>query len=139
MRDATMKRKLIIVKALEAVAMPLIVFLLVHPSEPISRATYERIQRGMTKAEVDAIIGFPPSDDLLKAFAGCDLAKATGDDGLVWPTLVGDYGGIRAWSYDSGLLIVAVSVDDKVFGKVFIPRRPAHRLWLDELTAWLGF
>jgi hypothetical protein len=138
MRDATMKRKLVIVKALEAIAMPLIVFLIVPQPDPITRATYDRIELGMTQEEVVALVGLPPgayADNKATTIDECDFGgyqcKGTTEQFLDDPIAH------WFWSTNNGTLAVGFDKNGKAFFKQFMPRPKPGNHWFDKVKAWL--
>src|SRR5690348_4552480 len=59
-----MKRRVMALVGLEALAMALLTLWLANQPGAISRATYDCIRLGMTEKEVDSIVGIPPGDYL---------------------------------------------------------------------------
>ncbi len=93
---------------------------------PVNRANFERIQVGMTQAEVEAILGCPPGDyatvDYLPEFCGFMILGAT-----VWVSNDGD---VRVWFDNEG------RVEQAYFFELLVRRPPSL---LDRVRAWVGW
>jgi hypothetical protein len=59
-----MKRNMVAACIVAAGIIAMLAVLTTLPESPVSKATYERIEKGMTMDEVQAIVGMPPTDDL---------------------------------------------------------------------------
>ena len=100
---------------------------LVLPKPPrISQASCDRIQPGMTRAEVEALLGAPPGD------------YETGRRGIVLD-LYGSgvlmrEGRREEWGGDEGFIQVGFDEDERVLWKRFVP---TGRRW-NVIERWLG-
>ncbi len=99
-------------------------------SRSIDREHYDRIQLGMSRAEVEAVLGGPPGD-----FATEDVSYGVTDSDLAIFT-AGPY---EYWAGDDGDVWVAFdeqgAVRRRAFGDaVSTPKTPP---WLPYLRAWL--
>jgi hypothetical protein len=100
-------------------------------SPGITRANCERIQEGMTLAEVESILGGPPRSDVpnnpdVRTFIGLNLALASGPGGPE----------VKMWF--GGSLGIAVTFD----ANQRVTRKERFQLpepgFLDRLRDWLG-
>jgi hypothetical protein len=92
----------------------------------VTEAAFERIEPGMTQAEVEAILGDPPGD------------YETGRRGLVL-NLYGngvlmEGGRLEQWGGDEGFIQVGFGEEDTVLWTQFVP---AGRRW-NLIEEWLG-
>jgi hypothetical protein len=90
--------------------------------DPVNRANIKRIRAGMTRAEVEAVLGVPPGDytTIFDLPRSCISGRRL--DG--W------------WISNSGELFVDFSPDGLVEKTDF---RPFGRSLLDRFRAWLGW
>jgi hypothetical protein len=139
LRAWVMNRKVVIVKALEAIAMPLIVFLVILLSPSISRATYNRIQLGMTEEEVAAIIPVDPigsRNGTIWSLALGDHTKAEIEGDWLLLRRAGNVKYVKSWLIDTAYISIGFDVNGRVFAKQFMPLRSAKTSWLDKVIAW---
>jgi hypothetical protein len=131
MRDATMNRKVIIVKALEAIAMPLCVFLVIPSCPSISIENYYRIRLGMTKAEVYAVL---PLD--LEGWKGgliTERASEVFEEGDCFRLNSIE----ERWRTDTAYIFVYYNIKGNVVGKRVLPWHEVNTSVLDRLADWL--
>jgi hypothetical protein len=106
----------------------LLPIVLPRPS-PVTRAAFERIERGMTRAEVEDILGGPPGDYRTRPGARL-LIDIRGGGSMPVPA----YRSFATWEGDEGIIEVTFDrdiVEDKDFAEV--PPRPVAA-W--ELVCW---
>jgi hypothetical protein len=90
------------------------------------RDSFDRIQQGMTRAEVEAILG-PPED-----FRSEPVAYPSGTE--YWlQSLKPNDASQRIWYTDTGLRVVFFAPDGLVSGAVFVPGNLSNRSPLDNL------
>jgi hypothetical protein len=119
---------------------------LAWPRDPINRATYQKIQLGMTLAEVESIVGCP-SCGIVEMM---DALFKTGrrrwrdpkpesilHDGNDWSNDRKNLDRIRCWEGAHAGLAVQLGDDGRVIGK-HLEGRPAAG-WVDSLWRALGW
>lgn len=110
------KRRLVwvIVAVCLALAVVLAGALVVRPHPVVNRANFERVNEGMTRAEVEAILGRLPGDD------------APAPDAAVC-----------SWMGDGTEILVAFDKNGRVEGCALVEPRGAAFFY--RLRAWLGW
>src|SRR5262245_38143742 len=100
------------------------------PLRGVNLRIYKRIQEGMTRAEVEAVIAMPPGYyDRNKAFENWTTCHEQ------W----GQFGDDQdAWVTDRGVLVVAYSPEGVVCGKVIQLWMPVDAPFLEGVRRWLG-
>ena len=90
-----------------------------HPS-PVTKAAYDRVQTGMNRAEVEAILGGPPGDDRTRP---TDSVADTWPEPEQWkPT--GHTAWRGDWLGDEGDILVVRDHGGRVFDKGFFEAEP---------------
>ena len=92
---------------------------------PINRANFERIQEGMTCADVEAILGGPPGDYTTPF--DLPLARSFGMQR------------VTAWFGDEGCVGIKFDDEGRVRMAWFAPSRRSQMSLLQRLRAWLGW
>ncbi len=105
-------------------------FLLWPGPDPGTRATYDRIQNGMTESEVEAVVGLPPGD-YATAPTEYDRGTAGFEEFKAIPGLV-------QWSGDEGTILVGFDFSWRVAKKAYWPavgktEKSTLRSWLRRL------
>ena len=118
---------------------------------PIERALYDRIQLGMTDAELTAAVGHPPGDHAGAIGYGTGLLAEEGVPirVITWTesadghlnyvdTTTGKTLGGYWWRGREGYLIVAFGADGRVAGRLYYAGYPVGRFdWVvDRVTQW---
>jgi hypothetical protein len=115
---------------------------LLWPRTAITRENFDRIEVGMTLAEVEAILGGPPREEATGPFVPRD-----GDPDSVWIThefmvIIGPgapaFPADRGWAAHSLLVWVTFDAEGRVSAKNCLPVRRATEPLLDRLRRWLG-
>src|SRR5262249_15470800 len=122
----TRKKKLVCLGIVAALIAA--VYFLIRPGVPshnINLATVERIQKGMTLAEVEAILGVPAGDYTTgPTTSHCNGWMGPGD---------------KEWAGDEGVIAVWFDREGKISGADFAPVSPRTGLtWFEKLQIWLG-
>ncbi len=112
-----------------SVAGTMLALLVSRPASAVNRVNTDRIQAGMTRAEVEAIYGGPPGDHRVGA------RLVTVDIGL--EALPGNT--VQQWRGDEGLAIVQFGPDGRVArADFFVTPRVELSLW-DRIRLLMGF
>jgi hypothetical protein len=90
-RNATLKKPLLVLLTVALLLLGAMLPLVLPRHCPVNRAAYERIEKEMTRAEVEAILGGPPGD--YRTRPGFDV------EGLLHP-------GRAPWFGDDGFIMV---------------------------------
>jgi hypothetical protein len=93
---------------------------------PVTRAAYERIEPGMTQADVEQILGGPPGDYRTRPVH----ANLTSGGGISWTIWVGDEG--EAWvCFEHRVVSVTTfrEAKDEPVGLLELIRWRLERLW----------
>jgi hypothetical protein len=90
------KKRLILVVALPfaAIAMTVAVLAILPPRPGVTKANFDRIQEGMTRAEVEEIFGGPSSEDVV---------ISTKDGKMI---ITFDQPRVKGWGADDGLAVI---------------------------------
>src|SRR5689334_22391745 len=109
---------------------------LTTPNQRITMHTFERIQEGMTLADVEAIIGVPSGDYTTRLSfirfgpPGGDVRAAIFEDMSRWRVRAGSW---YAWIGDQGMIAVRVNGESKVAERGYYDVYPAEPSFLDRL------
>lgn len=118
--------------ALLLLAIPVgLILLLARATEPrVTRAKLELVREGMTRAEVEALIGVPPGDYASgTVFSDCKFVER--------PEKPWAYS--AEWTCDDGLLFVYFDENDRVVWAVTYNGWVSHEPTLfEKLRSWLG-
>ena len=95
------------------VAVGLVVFVLTRPQPTIDPATASRIARGMTEAEVDAVVGAPEGSYGRGAFLGRQEFD-------IFKSIVGSTKRKR-WSGEQGIILVWFDSQGRVMAAEYVP------------------
>ena len=112
-----------------AAGLAVALYFLVRPAAPkhnFDRASFEKINKGMTLAEVEAILGAPAGDYTTRPTTS-DFDVGWGPGEKEW---VSNEGAISAW-FDPECRILFAS-----FSPVFLR---TDLTWLERLQMWLGW
>jgi hypothetical protein len=112
-----------------AAAPVVAVYLVMRPGVPknhIDFAGYQKINKGMTLAEVESILGVPVGD---YTTGPTSSLKEWGDSPA--PT-------IKEWISDKGLISVWIDDEDRIREAYFLPVSPRNLTLLEKLQVWLG-
>ena len=131
-----MRRRLLVfaVLVIALVAVVAAGYWAIAPAQRLGRAGYERVQLGMTEAEVEDVLGAPPGSHLdlpegqtvSYVHAGAESKGARdGPKGLSWVSNTGHIG-------------VTFGADGRVTGVAFTPLRRNNPTWLDRVREWLA-
>ena len=104
-----------------------ILFALRPSSAPSAAGFYPHLQRGMTRAEVETVLGGPPGDYYTQ-----DRTRATSVLRPLGPKP-------PEWFYDDGYIVVYFGDDDRCVRASLVPLRPRHTWYhrlLDPLATW---
>ena len=111
-----------------AAGLTVALYFLVRPAAPghnFDRASFEKINKGMTLAEVEAILGAPAGDYTTRpTISECDVGLGPGEK--EW---VSDEGAISVWFDPDGRILFTS------FSPVFLR---TDLTWLERLEMWLG-
>ena len=132
----TTRRRLLVI-GLPFVLMVLGLWMLWPRSSTITRENAGRIQKGMTLAEVEALLGGPARDD-----STGPVVRDNDDprrDPIVWPAhLFNPNSRLPVqWQSDEVTITVAFNPEAQVTGSGFLPLRRADESLLDKIRRWL--
>jgi hypothetical protein len=114
------------------------VWLLWPAGEPITVETYQGLLSGMTRGEVEALLGGPGKtrQDFVVWLNNRSPVMGPGEDLLNEHR---DQPGIEYWYEDSGIVVVRFDAEDRVAGQQFLSvRESALRQRFHRLRQWLG-
>jgi hypothetical protein len=129
------RRRLLLLVVPAVTLAGLLAFWLLWPRSAITRANAERIQEGMTLAEVEDILGGPPRDDGVGLIA---VQRRDGSEGTIPRSeLLGILGQVEGKSWLSDEVLVWITLDHagRVTSCSVEPVRLASPL--DKLRRWL--
>jgi hypothetical protein len=112
-----------------AAGLAVALYFLVRPPAPkhnFDRTSFEKINKGMTLAEVEAILGGPPGDYTTRpTISECDVGWGPGE---------------KEWVSDEGAISVWFDPEGRILGASFSPVFLRTDLtWLERLQMWLGW
>jgi hypothetical protein len=133
-----MRKRLVVFLALAALILgaDYLTLWLTTPKKHVTRAAFDRIQEGMTLAEVEGLIGLPPGD------------HRTRPTRIVWgvrgpiiflePATQGRKYTSMEWIGDYGMICVWLDSEEKVVERAFTELRPDEPSLLDRLRKLMG-
>jgi hypothetical protein len=124
---APLKRRIVVILLLVAALVLAVLLFLTADDGPIGLARYNRIQGGMSKDEVLAIIGLPPGNHSTDFYTSVSVEQSSeSKEGVV---------GEVCWISNTGMITVGLDDQERVRWKSF------HRLetqgsWQVKLRSW---
>jgi hypothetical protein len=139
-------RRLLLLALTAATAAGLLAAWWLWPRTAITPENFERVQIGMTLAEVEAILGGPARDETTGPLEVVTHEEAAGPQLMMWPDSSGDASqptdgqlpAARVWSADGLTVQVDLDPQGRVIRKARLPFQRGCECPLDSLRRWLG-